>query len=377
MNPQSGLRVGEMVVHAVSHGTFVARPGYFGPMATSRKGGPGIERADLLVVNKTDLAPLVGADLTRMVHDAEHARQAVPCWRCPGPTRRRWQPGRLGPAPPGALPVRRPRCPSTPARWRPMLTRTRTEVRSSHLRRSAPDRARVALVPEQAVLLAGDHVTVSVRVGAGAALEIVEPGGTVAYAMRGGGPLGRQRRGGRGREPGLVRRAVRRRPRARTCSADWPSTGGGRVASSSARRSSSGDPGEATGPAGLPRRGTPRGLPGPARGARLRGWGWAAPGARPGAAPRAVRCAEDEQDALESGDVLRRWLGAATHASPLRSSVLGEARSRPPRRAAGPDDLARGVRAAASRRRRRRPGRPGRAAASSSARSRRRPGRSR
>jgi glyoxylase-like metal-dependent hydrolase (beta-lactamase superfamily II) len=31
MNPQSGLRVGEIVVHAVSDGTFVARPGYFGP----------------------------------------------------------------------------------------------------------------------------------------------------------------------------------------------------------------------------------------------------------------------------------------------------------------------------------------------------------
>lgn len=40
----------------------------------ARKGGPGIERADLLVVNKTDLAPYVGVDVDRMVHDAEHAR---------------------------------------------------------------------------------------------------------------------------------------------------------------------------------------------------------------------------------------------------------------------------------------------------------------
>ena len=40
----------------------------------ARKGGPGIERADLLVVNKTDLAPYVGVDVERMVHDAEHAR---------------------------------------------------------------------------------------------------------------------------------------------------------------------------------------------------------------------------------------------------------------------------------------------------------------
>ena len=28
-----------------------------------RKGGPGVTTADLLVINKTDLAPLVGADL--------------------------------------------------------------------------------------------------------------------------------------------------------------------------------------------------------------------------------------------------------------------------------------------------------------------------
>ena len=67
-----------------------------------------------------------------------------------------------------------------------MRTATRTEVGSSHLRAFALDGVRVALVPEQAVLLAGDQVTVAVRVGAGQRLEIVEPGGTVAYAMRGG-----------------------------------------------------------------------------------------------------------------------------------------------------------------------------------------------
>jgi len=44
----------------------------------ARKGGPGIERADLLVVNKTDLAPYVGVDIARMVHDAEHARLGRP-----------------------------------------------------------------------------------------------------------------------------------------------------------------------------------------------------------------------------------------------------------------------------------------------------------
>ncbi|MDZ5076671.1 urease accessory protein UreG [Nesterenkonia sp. HG001] len=41
----------------------------------ARKGGPGIGRADLLVVNKTDLAPYVGVDVERMVADAEEARE--------------------------------------------------------------------------------------------------------------------------------------------------------------------------------------------------------------------------------------------------------------------------------------------------------------
>jgi len=44
----------------------------------ARKGGPGIERADLLVVNKTDLAPYVGVDRDRMVADAQEARGGRP-----------------------------------------------------------------------------------------------------------------------------------------------------------------------------------------------------------------------------------------------------------------------------------------------------------
>ncbi|EFL88669.1 urease accessory protein UreG [Ahrensia sp. R2A130] len=39
-----------------------------------RKGGPAITRSDLLIVNKTDLAPYVGADLDRMRADAAKAR---------------------------------------------------------------------------------------------------------------------------------------------------------------------------------------------------------------------------------------------------------------------------------------------------------------
>ena len=44
----------------------------------ARKGGPGITRADLLVVNKTDLAPHVGVDPVRMVADARQARDGLP-----------------------------------------------------------------------------------------------------------------------------------------------------------------------------------------------------------------------------------------------------------------------------------------------------------
>lgn len=43
-----------------------------------RKGGPAITRSDLLVVNKTDLAPYVGADLERMRADADKGRGTLP-----------------------------------------------------------------------------------------------------------------------------------------------------------------------------------------------------------------------------------------------------------------------------------------------------------
>lgn len=43
-----------------------------------RKGGPGITTSDLLVVNKTDLAPFVGADLEVMRRDAGERRGARP-----------------------------------------------------------------------------------------------------------------------------------------------------------------------------------------------------------------------------------------------------------------------------------------------------------
>jgi urease accessory protein len=43
-----------------------------------RKGGPGITQSDLLVINKTDLAPLVGADLGVMDRDARRMRGEGP-----------------------------------------------------------------------------------------------------------------------------------------------------------------------------------------------------------------------------------------------------------------------------------------------------------
>ena len=39
-----------------------------------RKGGPGITRSDLLIINKIDLAPLVGASLEIMERDSRRMR---------------------------------------------------------------------------------------------------------------------------------------------------------------------------------------------------------------------------------------------------------------------------------------------------------------
>ncbi len=47
------------------------------------------------------------------------------------------------------------------------------------------DRPRVSLVPDGALLLAGDRIRIEVRVEDGIGLDLVEPGGTVAYDMRG------------------------------------------------------------------------------------------------------------------------------------------------------------------------------------------------
>ena len=43
-----------------------------------RKGGPGITRSDMLVINKTDLAPMVGASLEVMEADTKRMRGERP-----------------------------------------------------------------------------------------------------------------------------------------------------------------------------------------------------------------------------------------------------------------------------------------------------------
>ena len=43
-----------------------------------RKGGPGITKSDLLIINKIDLAPLVGASLEVMERDASRMRGNKP-----------------------------------------------------------------------------------------------------------------------------------------------------------------------------------------------------------------------------------------------------------------------------------------------------------
>ena len=49
-----------------------------------RKRGPGVVQCDLLIINKTDLAPYVGVDLARMVSEAEAVRGGKPvlCANC-------------------------------------------------------------------------------------------------------------------------------------------------------------------------------------------------------------------------------------------------------------------------------------------------------
>jgi urease accessory protein len=55
-----------------------------------RKGGPGVTRSDLLIINKSDLAPLVGADLGVMMRDARAVRGERPVAMISLATREGW-----------------------------------------------------------------------------------------------------------------------------------------------------------------------------------------------------------------------------------------------------------------------------------------------
>ncbi|WP_370289137.1 urease accessory protein UreD [Nocardioides sp.] len=61
---------------------------------------------------------------------------------------------------------------------------TATVLRAMVLEHTA-DAARLALLPDGALLLAGDAIEVDVHVGAGLRLDLIEPAGTVAFDMRG------------------------------------------------------------------------------------------------------------------------------------------------------------------------------------------------
>ena len=104
----------------------------------ARKGGPGIGRADLLVVNKTDLGPYVGVDVPQMVADGRAARDGRPVIGLSRLDRASideltgWVRGVLRPSDPA------PMSPSTRARWRRTVTPTRVARRTCHRHEDGP-----------------------------------------------------------------------------------------------------------------------------------------------------------------------------------------------------------------------------------------------
>ena len=171
-----------------------------------RKGGPGITRSDLLVINKEDLAALVGSDLDRMRTDARDKRgdrpvqflslrrdpQATPvaAWVRSGSSSS--APASYPPPPrrmtttnsPRPRPLARPAaCASGRAARRALGARARRRPRP--VRGAAQPRARwlgrVVLVQTIAGPLAGDRIEVDVEVGPGAALELATNAATLAF----------------------------------------------------------------------------------------------------------------------------------------------------------------------------------------------------
>jgi urease accessory protein len=183
---------------------------------------------------------------------------------------------------------------------------------------------RVALVPTSALLLAGDHVAIDVHVGPGSSLEIVEPGGTVAYAMRGGEASWdvRVRLDDGARlvwhgEPFVVSADARVR---RSLVLDLVGSARAVLRETLVLGRAGEPPGQMSATTEVRRDGDPVLVEGIETGPE-----------RPGLGrhrvldqvlhlgPDAAGCDSDTQTTLrlESGDLVHRWLGSATHASPL------------------------------------------------------------
>ena len=195
-----------------------------------RKGGPGIARADLLAINKTDLAPL-----RRRRRRADGPRGLRAPRRAAG--RRDLAARATAPArsPTGSAAARRvPRRTATCTRaWKACpitttITSTRTEVarvrrrRRRELRRGRGSRrgcsapGRITLLRSQAGPLAGDHDRVEIVVESGT-LTVEPVAATVALPGAGADRAG-ARRDGRRRARGWCSRTRRwSSPRARTC----------------------------------------------------------------------------------------------------------------------------------------------------------------
>ena len=146
-----------------------------------RKGGPGVTYSDLLVVNKTDLAPLVGADLEVMRRDAATVRGDRPTVLISLTE----DPGRDAGAGVGARTTAGVRCSAIrrphrrvprPAAAHRMRGRTR--------RRAAPNRDTVHLVSAAATPLGGDAINIRVVVEAGARLRVRTAAATVTLPGR-------------------------------------------------------------------------------------------------------------------------------------------------------------------------------------------------
>ena len=101
----------------------------------ARKGGPGIARADVLIVNKTDLAPYVGVDVAQMVSDAEAARDGRPVIALSRTDPARSPPPGLGAGTPGRLPAAARRA----RRSRPDGSALPRRRHAAHPRRAAID----------------------------------------------------------------------------------------------------------------------------------------------------------------------------------------------------------------------------------------------